>query len=208
MSNNTKDGDGVLIPILTALLISVGVFNIIMIGGIVYTYKHPAASGSYIQIPTSNAEPVASRSPSAGQTPNTNATPEAANSPVPKESNVETPQNDIPVSVQPGKDQSASMPSQPTAKTSPTALSKSDISEPANSAPQNVQQNGDNGQIDSTEHERNWPNGKLLGTVNSDKYHSHNCQAAKKIPAGNEVWYDSIEAAEADGRKPCGICYR
>lgn len=48
--------------------------------------------------------------------------------------------------------------------------------------------------------------GHVLGTVNSDKYHTYDCSAAKKIPPENEVWYDSAADARADGRDLCGIC--
>lgn len=51
-------------------------------------------------------------------------------------------------------------------------------------------------------------NGRMLGTVNSDKYHYRDCRAAKTIPPENCVWYDSEDEAKADGRSRCGICWR
>lgn len=54
----------------------------------------------------------------------------------------------------------------------------------------------------------NWPQGKLLGTVKSNKYHSYNCQGAQRIPKENEIWFDSVEDAKAAKYEPCGICYR
>lgn len=50
--------------------------------------------------------------------------------------------------------------------------------------------------------------GRVLGTVNSDKYHTGDCSAAKRIPPENEVWYNSASAASAAGRDLCGICGR
>ncbi len=48
----------------------------------------------------------------------------------------------------------------------------------------------------------------LLGTRNSNKYHSHDCMAAQKIPPENEIWFKSVTEAEANGYSKCGICYR
>lgn len=50
--------------------------------------------------------------------------------------------------------------------------------------------------------------GRMLGTVNSDKYHYYDCRAAKTIPPENCVWYNSEDEAKADGRSRCGICWR
>ena len=49
---------------------------------------------------------------------------------------------------------------------------------------------------------------RMLGTINSDKYHYYDCRAAKTIPPENCVWYNSENEAKADGRSRCGICWR
>lgn len=48
--------------------------------------------------------------------------------------------------------------------------------------------------------------GKVLGSVNSDKYHLPECPGAKQISEKNIIWFDSIEAAEKAGYKPAANC--
>jgi len=48
--------------------------------------------------------------------------------------------------------------------------------------------------------------GKVLGSVNSDKYHLPDCPGAKQISEKNIIWFDSIEAAKKAGYKPAGNC--
>ncbi len=48
--------------------------------------------------------------------------------------------------------------------------------------------------------------GKVLGSVNSDKYHLPDCPGAKQINEKNKVWFDSIQDAEKAGYKPAGNC--
>jgi hypothetical protein len=48
--------------------------------------------------------------------------------------------------------------------------------------------------------------GKVVGSVNSDKYHLPDCPGAKQISKENEVWFDSIEDAKAAGYKPAANC--
>ena len=48
--------------------------------------------------------------------------------------------------------------------------------------------------------------GKVLGSVASDKYHLPDCPGAKQISEKNIVWFESIEAAEKAGYKPAGNC--
>lgn len=48
--------------------------------------------------------------------------------------------------------------------------------------------------------------GKVLGSVNSDKYHLPDCPGAKQISEKNIIWFDSIEDAEKAGYKPAGNC--
>ena len=48
--------------------------------------------------------------------------------------------------------------------------------------------------------------GKVLGSINSDKYHLPECPGAKQISEKNIIWFDSIEAAAAVGYKPAANC--
>lgn len=48
--------------------------------------------------------------------------------------------------------------------------------------------------------------GKVLGSVNSDKYHLPDCPGAKQISEKNIIWFDSIEEAEKAGYKPAANC--
>lgn len=48
--------------------------------------------------------------------------------------------------------------------------------------------------------------GKVLGSVNSDKYHLPECPGAKQINEENKIWFDSIEEAEKAGYKPAQNC--
>ena len=48
--------------------------------------------------------------------------------------------------------------------------------------------------------------GKVVGSVKSDKYHLPECPGAKQISEQNKVWFDSIEEAERAGYQPAGNC--
>lgn len=48
--------------------------------------------------------------------------------------------------------------------------------------------------------------GKVLGSVNSDKYHLPDCPGAKQIKEKNIIWFDSIQDAEKAGYKPAANC--
>ena len=48
--------------------------------------------------------------------------------------------------------------------------------------------------------------GKVLGSVNSDKYHLPECPGAKQISEKNVIWFESIELAAKAGYKPAGNC--
>lgn len=45
-----------------------------------------------------------------------------------------------------------------------------------------------------------------VASKNSEIYHDPNCSYAAKITKSNEVWFDSIEEAQASGRRGCYIC--
>ncbi|MBO7312476.1 MAG: hypothetical protein J6U82_06685 [Alistipes sp.] len=46
----------------------------------------------------------------------------------------------------------------------------------------------------------------LVGSNESDKYHSPSCRWTNKINDGNLVHFDSYEEANAAGYQPCGTC--
>lgn len=50
------------------------------------------------------------------------------------------------------------------------------------------------------------PSTRFVGSINSDVYHYPWCIWAKKILPENEVWFDSVEEAQAAGYRPCKVC--
>ena len=82
-------------------------------------------------------------------------------------------------------------------------------SQPANSTSPNSpeQSNGRSGWDTGTYSRDNWPQGKLLGSIDSDKYHCGNCRGAERIKSENEIWFNSEEEARAANYEPCGYCY-
>ena len=48
--------------------------------------------------------------------------------------------------------------------------------------------------------------GTYVGSVDSDKYHIPGCRFAEKILPENEIWFDTVEEAQAAGYSPCGVC--
>lgn len=53
----------------------------------------------------------------------------------------------------------------------------------------------------------NWPQGKFLGSVDSDKYHNSNCRGARRIRPENEIWFNSEDEARATNYSRCGYCW-
>jgi len=50
------------------------------------------------------------------------------------------------------------------------------------------------------------PAAEYVGSIKSDKYHYPDCVWAKKILSENQIWFKSVEEAQAQGYKPCGVC--
>lgn len=95
---------------------------------------------------------------------------------------------------------------QTNAKTPTTSSGQTQTNAPT----QQTQATGQSGNSDSnsTSYSReNWPEGKYLGSNQSDKYHWHNCRAASNILSENEVWFSSENEAKAAGYSRCGICW-
>lgn len=67
-------------------------------------------------------------------------------------------------------------------------------------------QTSNNSTSDTYDHD--FSNGRLLGTIKSNKYHCKDCIGARKIPPENEIWFTSVSDAETNGYEPCGSCYR
>lgn len=55
---------------------------------------------------------------------------------------------------------------------------------------------------------RVWKKGCLLGSTDSDKYHSRECMAARKITPEKTLWFEDEDAAKKAGYRLCGICGR
>ena len=49
--------------------------------------------------------------------------------------------------------------------------------------------------------------GTYVGSVDSDKYHIPGCRFAEKILSENEIWFDTVEEAQAAGYTACGVCH-
>lgn len=49
--------------------------------------------------------------------------------------------------------------------------------------------------------------GTYVGSVDSDKYHIPGCRFAEKILPENEIWFDTVEEAQAAGYTACGVCH-
>ncbi|MFO7807464.1 MAG: hypothetical protein R6V40_03525 [Candidatus Moraniibacteriota bacterium] len=49
---------------------------------------------------------------------------------------------------------------------------------------------------------------QLVGSKNSDKYHSSTCTWAEKIKPGNRVCFSSEEEAKNQGYQPAGCCFK
>lgn len=49
--------------------------------------------------------------------------------------------------------------------------------------------------------------GTYVGSVDSDKYHIPGCRFAEKILPENEIWFDTVEDAQATGYTACGVCH-
>lgn len=48
--------------------------------------------------------------------------------------------------------------------------------------------------------------GKYVGSVNSNKYHSPGCKWAQQIQPENQIWFKTRQEAEAAGYVPCKAC--
>lgn len=93
---------------------------------------------------------------------------------------------------------------QPTVPTAPPAQQAQTPAQPSNSGNSG---NGTTANGDGT-YTHDFSGGRMLGTINSDKYHRYDCRAAKTIPPENCVWYNSENDAIAASRSRCGICWR
>lgn len=49
--------------------------------------------------------------------------------------------------------------------------------------------------------------GTYVGSVDSDKYHIPGCRFAERILPENEIWFDTVEEAQAAGYTACGVCH-
>lgn len=62
-----------------------------------------------------------------------------------------------------------------------------------------------NGEVESSTPARK-TTGNYVGSIESDKYHNPTCRWAEKILKENEIWFDTIDEAKAQGYQPCGVC--
>lgn len=58
----------------------------------------------------------------------------------------------------------------------------------------------------SEENVEETPSYQYVGSTESDKYHLPSCGAVDSILPENEIWFESVEDAQAQGYYPCGRC--
>lgn len=204
-----KRTDGILLPVLIAAVAGFACFLIVLgVGGMVLptqTAANPTASPS-----NRGTLPTQRPSTAPGQTKEP-GTQEPSNPPV--EPTKDPPNTKPPAQTKPPEATQTRAPAtqdpgpiisvQPTVPTSPPAQQ---TQRPA----QTGSQGGGSGTVangDGT-YTHDFSGGRMLGTINSDKYHCYDCRAAKTIPPENCVWYNSENDAIAASRSRCGICWR
>lgn len=222
MAKNQKDkGTGltfgdILISVLIALAVGIAAFLVILVGGSLLapdfgksqtadqppTVSQPMRGTLPSSAPTSTPTPESteppvepSDEPEPGQTvepEQQTAEPTAAPSQAPAPAQTQAP---------------ATTPTSAPAQNPGPIVSINPTAPPASQTQAPVQSGGSGGGNSSTYDRSNWPAGKFLGSVESDKYHSHNCRAAATILPENEIWFDSESAARAANYSRCGICW-
>ncbi len=236
MSQKPPQDDSILIPILTAFTASVGVFTLILIGGIALTYmRGPTEVADFgpstVQTQNTGARPAsAPQQQSQPQQPTNQeeGSPDEPERPVetqPVEPEAETqPAANIPETV-PEPQSAPETQAEPQASPAPASTPKEAVKPQTNSpAPQttpdtsqivtpavapssNPSRNQSSSNSQSTSNASSTSwNGKVLGAADSEVYHTYNCRAASNIKSENMVWFDSIADAEADNRRLCRNC--
>lgn len=232
MEKKPEEDSGILLPILYALLVSVGVFTIILTTGIVYSYKNPAAQAIASDPLPATAQPRAtSDAPPQGDG-RTEELPAEVAAGEETGTGPEAPASSVPASSQDGpgsdaqtvgpaglpgdpQDAKQDMPEQLQATNEPKAPAhEAPVSGQA--VPEKPQNGGKSNPIEgpsSVTSTRDFSNGRVLATTESNNnndpvYHTKDCSAAKKIAKESEYWYNSAEEAEAAGRRLCGNCGR
>lgn len=224
------DGTDIALAILAALGGSVLFMTAVLVAGSIMfpdsgkrvTAEAPSAQPSYrgtlpsrapTQAPTPEAVesivPDVTDAPESAQTPSeaVHDAPEPANSQASAQNNTPSPaasKAPAPTTTRaptPARAPAAQNPG-PVVSINPTAPPTRQTQAPAQSGNAGTIRNNDG------TYTHDFSGGKMLGTINSDKYHYYDCRAAKTIPPENCVWYNSEEEAKADDRSRCGICWR
>lgn len=205
------EGGGILIPVLVAAMICVALTTTFIVGyGLQYTAEQraiePQQSASEAparSLPTQSESPVQTVS-----APPEDSEPQRLEDTEPEESAPEEESQPV-ASLSPASPPSSADPSvspspssTQTASPSPTPSAKPSESQAPSNTPQDPAGN---------DRESKFASGQVLATTKSNNggnpvYHTWNCRAAKKIAAESELWYESEQAAIADGRDWCGIC--
>lgn len=210
------EGGGILIPVLVAAMVCVVLTTTFIVGyGLQYTAEQRAIeaqqSGSVAparSIPSPSESPVQNIS-----APPEESEPQRVEDTAPEESEPEEgsqpvsplPSASPPASAAPSVSLSPS--STPPASPSPTPSAKP----PESQAPASPVQSNTPQTPAGNDRESKFASGQVLATTKSNNggdpvYHTWNCRAAKKIAEESELWYESEQAAKADGRDWCGIC--
>lgn len=216
-----KDG-GILLPILYALLGGVGGFLVVLFIGIGIgafntqgqVAAQPSAQPSYRgTLPTQKPtrDPVQTPAPEETDGPvetepdaqtREPSNPPAEPTKAPESTQTPSRQTSPPVSTRAPSRPAQTQNPGPVVSINPTTQPVRPTQAPAQSGGAGTIQNNDG------TYTHDFSGGRMLGTINSDKYHCGDCRAAKTIPPENCVWYNSEDEAKADGRSRCGICWR
>lgn len=219
MEPTSEERNGLLLPLLYALLAIDGILTTLLIAGIVLFALRPA-EGAVVQPDTSTA--VAGQQPSYGPrtmistysiraeergwkegeedtVSRSQASPEPMGEPEPGEPEPSPEPLETPTANQP----EAEEPQEPTESLSVAPNAGNDNTFNTQNSGQSTEPAQSN---EGNDRQSNWDSGKVLGAAGRDVYHTHDCRTAQNILPENEVWFDSVEDAEAAGRRMCKVC--
>lgn len=210
----TYEGSGVLIPILVAAMVCVVLTTTFIVGyGLQYTAEQRAIEAQQSEsavparsMPSSSESPVQIVPSPPEQTESEPQQPEESEPE--EESQTITP----PPSASPSAS-AAQLVSPSPSSAPPESLSPAPSLKPSESqalASQPVQSNTPK-TLTGNDRDSKFANGMVLATTKSNNggkpvYHTWDCRAAQKVASESELWYESEQAAIADGRDWCGIC--
>jgi len=223
-SSKKDSQNGILLPILYALLAAIGGFTLVMLIGIAITILNGPPQSATAAVPSqavtrpegitqssyqyfkekaaeeaANLPPVQTEGPSAEPSEGLFPDPEQSAPPAPVQSTEPTPA--------PTRSPSTAPSGVPVQTTSPVVPSTRPVQQPP------TQSGNQSGGGSQATHIHDFSGGRVLATTESNNkndpvYHIKDCTSAQKILPENAYWYDSAQAAIDAGRRLCGNCAR